>query len=121
MIEIALRNEMKKKIAMVPLSNSTVQRRISDMATDIKDQVVQETKSSAFGLFSIRLDESTDVPSRSQLMVFARYVNSDSLKVEFLFRSPELTTKASDMFEKFSSFFYQKIVCGLISVIAVQM
>ena len=92
------------------------------MATEIKDQVVQETKSSAFGLFSIRPDESTDVPSCSQLMVFARYANSDSLKVEFLFRSPlELTTKASDMFETFSSFFYQKIVCGLISVIAVQM
>ena len=33
------------------------------MATDIKDQVVQEIKSSAFGLFSIQLDESTDVAS----------------------------------------------------------
>ena len=33
------------------------------MATDIKDQVVQEIKSSAFGLFSIQIDESTDVAS----------------------------------------------------------
>ena len=76
------------------------------MATDIKDQVVQEIKSSAFGLFSIQLDESTDVASCSQLMVFARYVNSGSFKEEFLFCSPlELTTKASDILEKVSFFF----------------
>ena len=106
MVEIVLGNEMKKRIAAVPLSNSTIQRRISDMATDIKDQVVQEIKSSAFGLFSIQLDESTDVASCSQLMVFARYVHAGSFKEEFLFCSPlELTTKASDILEKVSFFF----------------
>ncbi|XP_068223303.1 protein FAM200C-like [Palaemon carinicauda] len=100
MVEIVLGKEMK-----VPLSNSTVQRRMSDIATDIKDQVVPEIKSSTFGLFSIQLDESTDVASCSQLMVFASYVHSDSFKEEFLFRSPlELTTKASDILEV-SSFF----------------
>ena len=30
------------------------------MAADIRDQVVQEIKSAAFGLFSIQLNESTD-------------------------------------------------------------
>ncbi|XP_068234241.1 protein FAM200C-like [Palaemon carinicauda] len=106
MVEIVLGNKMKKNIAQVPLSNTTVTRRISDMATDIKDQVVQEIKSSAFGLFSIQLDESTDVASCSQLMMFARYVHSDSFKEEFLFCSPlDLTTKASDILEKVSSFF----------------
>ncbi|XP_068205248.1 protein FAM200A-like [Palaemon carinicauda] len=83
MVGIVLGNEMKKNIAQVPLSNSTVQRSISDMATDIKDQVVQEIKSSTFGLFSIQLDESTDVASCSQLMVFARYVHSVQGKTEF--------------------------------------
>jgi len=76
------------------------------MAIDIKDQVVQEIKSAAFGLFSIQLDESTDVASCSQLLVFARYVHSGSFKEEFLFCSPlETTTKASDILEKVSSFF----------------
>ena len=76
---------MKKKIAMDPLSNSTVQGRKGDMVSDIKDQVVQEIKSSEFGLFSIQLDESTDVTSCSQLMVFARYGNSGSIKRSFSF------------------------------------
>ena len=63
-------------------------------------------KSAAFDLFSIQLDESTDVASCSQLLVFARYVHSGSFKEEFLFCSPlEITTKASDILEKVSSFF----------------
>ena len=62
------------------------------MATDIKDQVVLEIKSSAFGLF-FPLDESTHVASCSQLMAFSRYVDSGSLMEKFLLCSPlELTT-----------------------------
>ena len=76
------------------------------MATDIKDQVVLEIKPSVFGLFSIQLGESKDVASCSQWMVFAGYVNSVSFREEFLFCSPlELTTKATDILEKVSSFF----------------
>ena len=92
------------------------------MATDIKDQFVQKIKSSAFGLFSIQLDELTDVASCSQLMVFARYVNSSSHKEEYLFCSPlELMTKALDILEKVSSFYDKKIFCVIIPVGAVQM
>ncbi|XP_064472939.1 SCAN domain-containing protein 3-like [Ornithodoros turicata] len=106
MVEILLGKEQELKLAAVPLSNSTVQRRISDMADDIRDQVVQQIKSAAFGLFSIQLDEPTDVASCSQLLVFARYVHAASFKEEFLFCSTlETTTRASDVFEKVSSFF----------------
>lgn len=41
------------------------------MVIDINDQVVQEIKSAAFRLFSIQVDESTDVALCSQLMIFA--------------------------------------------------
>ena len=67
---------------------------------------MQEIKSSEFGLFPIQLDEPTDVALCSKLMVFARYVNSGSIKDEFLFCSPlEQMTKDLDILEKVSSFF----------------
>lgn len=73
------------------LSNNTVQRRISQMSDDIKEQVVQEIKSA--GLFSIQLSESTDIQPCTQLLAFVRYVHKD-LKEEFLFCEPlGLSTK----------------------------
>ena len=47
------------KLNAIPLSDNTVQRRISDMASDVKEQVLNGVRESPF--FSIQLDESTDV------------------------------------------------------------
>ena len=59
-----------------------------------------------FGLFAIQLDESTDVSSCAQLMVFVKYIYNGAFKEEFLFCSAlETNTKATDIFEKVSSFF----------------
>jgi len=60
MVEIVLGKDVKK-IATISLSNNTVQSRTSDMSTDSKEQVVEEIRSALFGLFSVQLDESTDV------------------------------------------------------------
>ena len=105
-VELMLGNEDKKKIAAVLLSNSTIQKRIEDMAADIRDQVVQEIKSAAFGFFSIQLDESTDVASCSQSMVLVKYVHLNDFKEEllFLFQSRK-TMKVVNFFKKVSSFF----------------
>jgi hypothetical protein len=59
------------------LSNDTVRRRIQDMAYDILSQVVDEIKSGPSGMFSIQLDESTDVTHLAQLLVYVRYVYND--------------------------------------------
>ena len=50
--------EYKKEIQKISLSDDTVQRRISWIASDIKDQVIQEIKSAAFGMFALQTDES---------------------------------------------------------------
>ena len=76
------------------------------MSDDIKSQIVQQIKDASFGLFAIQLDESTDISSCAQLMVFAKYVCNGAFKKEFLFCSSlEKNTKAADIFEKVSSFF----------------
>lgn len=103
-----LGNGLESTLAVVSLSNRTVQRRISDMAIDVKDQIVQEVKSASRDLFSIRLDESTGVASCSQLLVLTRYVHSGSFKA-----------KASDILEKFHLSLNQKIFCEIMSVCAV--
>ena len=50
----------EKKLAPVSLSNNTIQRRISEMVEDIKQQVVAEIQAVPLKMFAIQLDESTD-------------------------------------------------------------
>ena len=77
----------------ISLSNDTVQRRISDMSEDMKEQVINELKASP--MFCIQVDESTDVSLCAQLLVFVRYIHLEDIKKEFLFCSElETTTKS---------------------------
>lgn len=59
-----------KKMRQLSLSNNTIMRRFSDMFADMKEQVLEKTRSSP--LFSFQV-ESTDISSCSQLIVFVRY------------------------------------------------
>ena len=103
-----LGDDALQKFNTVPLSNSTVQRRIVEMADDIKQQVVEELRSTPLGLFSIQLDESTDVAGCAQLLVFVRYVHELELKDEFLFcHALESTTTGEDVFREVSGFLEQ--------------
>ena len=112
-VELMLGNEKTKKIAAVSLSIGTSQRRIEDMAADIRDQVVQEIKSAACGLFSIQLDESTGVASCFQLMVFVKYAHLNGFKEELLFVSIlKKLRKPSTSSKKFLFSWNQKIFFG---------
>ncbi|XP_076339961.1 zinc finger BED domain-containing protein 5-like [Tachypleus tridentatus] len=106
-VNLILGEASAKKMQQVSLSNNTIQRRISKMSMDVKEQVLTEIKGSP--LFSFQIDESTDVSSCSQLLVFVRYINSGDIKDEFLFCSAlETTTKADDVMEKVSTFSQDK-------------
>ena len=76
------------------------------MSTDIKKQVVEEISSAPYGLFSIQLDESTDIKFSFQLIAFVRYIHSAKLKKEFLFCTAlKSTTKASHILTTMFTFF----------------
>lgn len=105
MVELVCGLEQRKKIEAVPLSNDTINSRISDMSTNILEQVIRELDSTPFP-FSMQLDESTDISQCSQLLVFVRYIYSGTSKDEFLFCQPLLkTTRAIDVFEMITNFF----------------
>ena len=105
MARIVLGQENEKKLKQISLSNNTVQRWISDLAADIKKQVISDIENAQCGYFSIQLDESTDVSACSQLMVFCRYFTYINIKEEFLFCSAlETNTKAFKGMEKIRVF-----------------
>ncbi|KAF2366001.1 protein of unknown function DUF4371 [Trinorchestia longiramus] len=95
MANIMLRKKAEVKLSQIPLSNDTISDRIEDMSKDILAQVVADLISSPV-IFSLQLDETTDVSNRSQLAVFMRYGKDDVLKEDFLFCKPLTTTKAAD-------------------------
>ncbi|XP_067932966.1 zinc finger BED domain-containing protein 5-like [Watersipora subatra] len=77
------------------------------MSANIKRQVIEKIKSSP--MFTIQLDESTDVASISQLILFARYVHRKTIEEEFLFCSPLTeTTTAADVMNLVSDFLSKK-------------
>ena len=63
----------EKSVEKLPfLSNDTVHREICELSLDIKEQVIQEIKNA--GLFSIQLNESTNVQSCSRCSLGVRQI-----------------------------------------------
>jgi len=52
----------------IPLSNDTVERRISDMAEDTEKQLAAKINKAE--LFGLKLDESTDIQNNSILLTY---------------------------------------------------
>ena len=97
-----------KKIKQVPLSASTVTRRIEDMAKDIEAQLLERIQKSPW--YAIQLDESTDVDNRATLLVYVRYVyeedvHEDMLCVQLL----STNTTAEELFKALNDYMSGKL------------
>ena len=94
------------KLQSVFLSNNTVKNRIEEMSVDIAEQVISGVKDSTFRC-SFQLDESTGVTNNAQLLVYVRYAQDNSVKIELFLMIKEIsgTTKEKDIFEVFDNFF----------------
>lgn len=81
--EIMFGKQEVEKLKSIPLSDNTIQRRISNMATDVRDQVIEKIKKSSF--VSLQFDESTDIAGCAQFVAFVRFESNEILMEEILF------------------------------------
>ncbi|XP_054723267.1 zinc finger BED domain-containing protein 5-like [Uloborus diversus] len=81
--EIMFGKQEIEKLKSIPLSDNTIQRRISNMATDVRDQVIEKIKKSSF--VSLQFDESTDIAGCAQFVAFVRFESNEKLIEEILF------------------------------------
>ncbi|XP_022162439.1 zinc finger BED domain-containing protein 5-like [Myzus persicae] len=70
--------ESEKEIIKIPLSDSTISRRIINISEDIEEQVIEVIKSGE--LFALQVDESTDISGKAQLMAFIRFILCESME-----------------------------------------
>ena len=70
-IRLMIGADAESKFDILSLSDNTVQRHISDMSNDINIQIIEDL------MFTSQLDESADVSSCAQVMVFVRYIHKN--------------------------------------------
>ena len=103
MCEVLFGKECSQKLKTIPLSDDTMSRRISDMSEDIRIQLIgrlQQVK------FAIQLDESTDIASAAQLLVYVRYLWGGDAVEDFLFcKAMSGRTTAEELFGVLKTFF----------------
>ncbi|KAK4313772.1 hypothetical protein Pmani_014896 [Petrolisthes manimaculis] len=92
-VRIMLGEQHAKKLDTQPLSDNTVQRRIADMSTDIKDQVVSEIKTAPLGTFALQLDETTDDSAAKTLPSDLKEVLDDTVKMVNFVKSSALNSR----------------------------
>nr|XP_039253417.1 zinc finger BED domain-containing protein 5-like [Styela clava] len=104
LVESMIGKNYVRSIEAVPLSDSTVSRRISDMAEYCQKELIMRMKQSP--TFSLQMDESTDVDDLAVLLVFVRYVYNFETEENLLFCKPLKThTTGEDIFLLIQSFF----------------
>ncbi|XP_068250780.1 protein FAM200C-like [Palaemon carinicauda] len=101
MAEIMCGQKVAKQLNTVPLSARVIKERISILAENVREQMISSVKKVEF---AIQLDETTDVSSNSQLMVYIRYRGSDEIEEEMLC-SLEMRTHGFDVFNKVDACF----------------
>ncbi|XP_068232182.1 SCAN domain-containing protein 3-like [Palaemon carinicauda] len=96
-------SEAEKEVRKIPVSDSTISRRIHDMSSDIEETVCTSVKESE--MFALQVDESTDIGGMAQLLVFIRYLHDVKIVNQF-FCCKELkeTTTDNDIFSTLSEY-----------------
>lgn len=90
-------------IQVILLGNSTVSRRIDEMADDVEDQLVAKLQ---VHKFAIQIDETNTRNNEAILMTYVRFLKEDDLHEEMLFARKLITdTKGETIFEELQNYF----------------
>lgn len=93
-------------VRKIPLSNSSVQRRIDEMAENIEESLCNHLKTCQF---SIQLDESTLPTNEALLLSYVRFIKNEKICQELLFaRNLETNTKGETIFNTLKKFCDEK-------------
>ena len=105
-LKTVLHKDPESVLKAIPLSNSTVQRRIDEMAENVKDRLCALLQSKAF---SLQIDEATLPDNSSLLLAYVRYLDEGKLHQELLFASTlDTYTKGQSIFATVEDFFRNK-------------
>ena len=101
------KNVILSRIKNLPVSARMVERRVEDMAVDVKIQ--QAVALQSVNTFSVALDKSVDINDIPRLAIIARYCSDDNVQEELCCLSPMYgSTKGADMHEKFINHFEKR-------------
>ncbi|XP_064411766.1 general transcription factor II-I repeat domain-containing protein 2A-like [Latimeria chalumnae] len=104
MVDVAgmLCPEYQKKFENITLSRRSIIRRVEVIDEDLASELNKKVQ--CFTLFSLALDDSTDIKDTAQLLIFVRGINDKfEITEEFLsMESMKGTTKGSDLYERVS-------------------
>jgi hypothetical protein len=82
MVSIMLGEAAAKQLMNIPLSDTTINRRILDVAEDINDQLIDKLKGKDF---SLQLDEATDNNNDGYLICYVRFIDGGVFHEDLLF------------------------------------
>ena len=96
------------EVQKVALSDNTKHRRSSIIAASLKEIVLAKLRLAP--CFGLQLDETTDVTSKAQLIVYVRFPSTERMKIvdHYLFRLPlGIDTTALSLFSKLDNCFLE--------------
>ena len=97
-----------KKIMHVPLSASTVTRRIEEIAEDIEAQLLERINTSPW--YALQVDESTDIDNNAILLVYARYLYQEDMHEDLLCAlSLPTNTTGAELFKSLNGYISGKL------------
>ncbi|XP_076041924.1 zinc finger MYM-type protein 6-like [Oratosquilla oratoria] len=123
-VAIVLSTVMKQSpqevTSVIPLSSSSVSRRIDEMAADVESQLVKKKLQGQVNEFSLQLDGTTLPDNSALLMAFARFLDVDGIREELIFVLKLTThTKGESIFKKIEAYFEENNI-PLNNIVVVQ-